>query len=246
MLWYPLRMKRAALLLGVISFALPAVVSAAAPGGSTDDNLVSYDPGPTERRGGFAVGATSGLSLLHFAGYPNRAADIGDPEKLEDSGPVLGNGFNLWIGGALRDWLTIGLGIAGSSALTGNYQATAVGFVLHLEGYPFYALGNSFRDWGFAVDGGPGVAVMFAADDKELANPLAEGGASSFLALGTFYEPFRFWHFSTGPSLTFSQTYSQTLTATQGMLGWRFVFYGDQPKQAPRAAAGEASRQRAF
>jgi hypothetical protein len=75
-----------------------------------------------------------------FPDIPTARADIGNPAKLENSGAVLGSGFGLWVGGALRDWLTVGVGLAGSSALTGNYQASAVGFVLHLEGYPLTRL----------------------------------------------------------------------------------------------------------
>ncbi len=239
-------MKSRALLLcsalaGVSSTLLPSVAHAAAPGGSTDDNLVSYEPPATERRGGFAVGVTGGLSLVNFSGYPNRVTALGDPDQQVDTGAALGNTFGVWAGGAIRDWLTVGGGLAGTSTLGGDYVGSSAAFVLHVEGFPLWALGGGFRDLGLSVDGGLGVARIYAASDQKLENVLADAGLPSFVSTSVFYEPFRFWHFSTGPALTVSHTFSQTMTVSQGMLGWRFVFYADQPKKPAATASGSSS-----
>ncbi|HSC85679.1 MAG TPA: hypothetical protein VLC09_00330 [Polyangiaceae bacterium] len=214
---------------------------AAAPGGSSDDNLVSYPAPKTERRGGFAMGVTTGFALVDFSGYPNEAVAIGDPNRLAATGPALGSSFEIWLGGAIRDWLTAGVGLAATSALTGDYTAANAAFALHLEAFPLFYRGGEWRNLGLAVDGGIGTASMYDRDDTQLENILAYGGSSSFLTGTAFWEPFEFWQFSTGPSLTAGASFSQTLTATQLMLGWRFVFYGDQPRHTATKTAGSAT-----
>ena len=220
----------------LVTLSVAAVTSAAPPGGSNDDNLISYERPEIERRGGFAIGLTSGLSLVDFSGYPNRVSAIGDASQEEATGANLGSNFGFWVGGSPRDWITLGAGIASTATLGGDYTASNAAFVLHAEVFPLYSLGGTFRDLGLAVDGGPSFGAMYSSKDKDLENILADGGSMSFLSSTVFWEPIRFWHFSTGPAFVASHSFSQTLTVNQFALSWRIVFYGDQPKDPPAGA----------
>jgi hypothetical protein len=207
------------------ALVLQAAPSAAAIPGSADDNAVSYERPPTARRGGFAMGLDMGPALVDFSGYPNKVDAIGDPAQLAATGPALGSTFNLWAGGAVRDWLTAGAGIFAFNALTGDYTASSFAFALHLEGYPLYFKGGAYRDLGLSIDAGIGAATMYDRNDTKREHVLADAGSASFLAASAFWEPFHFWHFRTGPSVTLGSAFSQTLTANQLTFGWRLVFY---------------------
>ncbi len=226
----------AALAAGLSIASLSPSTRAAAPGGSLDDAEVNYKAPATERRGGFAIGSTTIASVVDIAGYPNDAAALGDPDRLEATGPSFGYGSIFWLGGTIRDFVTVGAGLATATPLTSDYQGGNFAFVLHVEGFPLYGLGRGFRDLGVALDGGPSVGVLLAKDAAAGDEPLAMGGGMSFVGVTTFYEPVRFWHFSFGPALSITHSFSQTMTANQFGLGVRFVFYGDQPEPSQGTA----------
>lgn len=229
-----------ALAAGVTVASLSSSVLAAAPGGSLDDAEVNYKAPPTERRGGFAIGSTTVASVVDIAGYPNDASALGDPDRLEATGPSFGYGSIFWLGGTIRDFVTVGAGLATATPLTSDYQGGNFAFVLHVEGFPLYGLGRGFRDLGVALDGGPSVGLLLAKDAAPGDEPLAMGGGMSFVGVTTFYEPVRFWHFSLGPALSITHSFSQTMTANQFGLGLRFVFYGDQPEASSTATAASS------
>lgn len=189
-----------------------------------DSNAVSYQPPPAERRDGFVFGLVQHLGMGQLSGYPNRLAVLGDPEYRATTGTVGGQVFGLWLGGALRDWLTVGVGINTAATFGEDKVGGLSAFVLHLEGYPAYSLGGAYRDLGVALDVGTGGGQIL--EDKEV---LADGGSLAYFAGSVFFEHFRFWRIANGPSLTYSHAASQTLTAHTVGLGWRFVFYGAGP-----------------
>jgi hypothetical protein len=55
---------------------------------------------------------------------------------------------------------------------------------------------------------------------------LAEGGGTSAVGLGAFYEPWRLWQFSFGPQIEYSHQFSDTMSAHTLVVGMRTVFYG--------------------
>lgn len=222
------------------AFMLTMLVSslclAVAPGGTNDDNLVNYEPPATTRRGGFAVGLTNSLGLASYRGYENTVVALADPRNEQTTGAELSSSFGLWLGGAVRDFLTLGLGFQSSSALTGDKPSFNPALLLHIEGYPLFFKGGAFRDLGVGLDAGLGTAVMFDQADTELKDPIAMGGSMSFLAFSAFWEPLQFWQFSAGPVLTYQHSFSQTFQINQGLLGFRMVFYGTQPREQRRSS----------
>lgn len=191
---------------------------------SNDGSAVSYQPPPAERRDGFTIGLVQHMGLTSVRGYPNELAAIGDPAREASTGAQFGQSGSWWLGGALRDWLTVGVGLASATTFDDQPQGVISAFVLHLEGFPGFSLGGAYRDLGVFLDVGTGFGAVLQGGDA-----VAEGGSLAYFGGGVFYEPFRFWHFSTGPSLTYSHQFSDTLSAHAVGLGWRFVFYGVQP-----------------
>src|SRR5687768_11464959 len=78
-----------------------------------------FEVAPAERRSGFSLGIATGLSLVSVSGYPNDVAKIGLPEFEAHTGLGFSTGFALWLGGALTDWLSVGIGTA-SGGVEGN------------------------------------------------------------------------------------------------------------------------------
>lgn len=243
--WYPPSMRARGFFTSLLLACSWVTTSyAEAPGGTNDDNQVSYERPPVVRRGGFAMGATVGPGLSDFSGYPNTVEALSDPEREASTGATLGNGFSAWVGGTPRDFVTLGLGVAGVSSLVGDVRGSALGFVLHAEVYPLFALGGPLQDLGLSLDGGPGFASMRAEGAAADDDALAEGGATSFLSLGAFYEALPFWHMSLGPAFQMTHAFSQTITVNQFQLGIRLSFYGEQPPEPSPEARGRTSAAR--
>jgi hypothetical protein len=219
--------------LGLLPLALamiPRSAGAAAPGDTDSSTWVNYEPPATERRGGFTVGASVGVGLGDFTGYPLVASQVGDPDFKASTGTTFGTSGALWLGGTPRDWLTAGLGFAYSGAFGGDGQGMVMAPFFRVEAYPLYALGGNYRDLGVGFDGGAGFGGITAADGGAT---LAEGGSMAFVSFAAFYEPFRFGSFSSGPALSLSHAFSQTLTATTLTIGWRLSLFSKRPAQRP-------------
>lgn len=217
----------------VATFLSCEMALAAAPGsGATfDDSHVNYDPGPTERRGGFAMGISQSLGFGVYSGYPLEVAALNDPDGKQTTGPALATQFNLWLGVALRDFITVGLGAAMMSTQGENIGGDFA-LIVHLEAYPFFYKGGFFRDFGITLEGGLGVGtILERKDNGGPGDPIAEGGSMSTVGIGALWEPLRFWHFSAGPVVNYVHGFSQTMNVNQGTVGFRFVFYGTQPKK---------------
>jgi hypothetical protein len=208
----------AVVLLGVVAVT-PRVSADFAESDASD-----YEPPPTERRGGFSFGFSLGPGLSSVAGYRNDLNEIGDP-AFERTVDALGVGGSLWLGGALRDWLNLGVGASFRNAQQDDLVSQNSAFVFRVEGFPLFSLGGRARDIGVFGEFGAGGAEIVDADMEVV----ADGGILSVIGLGVFYEPWRFWHFSTGPLLQYTHEFSPSLTSHAVTLGLRTALYGVQP-----------------
>jgi hypothetical protein len=173
-----------------------------------------------ERRSGFVASLGLGMGVSAAQGYPNEVSKIDDPAYESETGAALGSTNTIWIGGALRDWFTFGLGLAAFGMKSGDLEAGASGFIVHVEAFPFYTLGGKFRDLAFYTDLGAGGLVIEGGVEK------ADGGFISFIGAGSSFELFRFGHFALGPTLGGIYTSSQSAMAGGAFLGFRGTFYG--------------------
>ena len=183
-----------------------------------------YRAPPTERRGGFHLGLMSGAGYGGVVGYPNKLGQIDNPAYRQSVGG-LATATGLWLGGMLRDGLGVGVGASLLSALEKEQQAATFAFVLHVEAFPAFALGETWRDVGVLAEFGAGGGVVLDDAQQEQAN----GGALSVIGIGAFWEPWKFWHISAGPALQYSYRFSESMHAHGVSLGLRVAFYGVQP-----------------
>jgi hypothetical protein len=155
---------------------------------------------------------------------------LNDPDRKETTGPGFASQLSLWLGASIRDFLTFGVGASLLSA-NGDQLGGGLAMLLRIEGYPLFYKGGLYRDLGLSFEGGVSVGAIVEREDGKPGDPVANGGSMSTLGLGVFWEPLRFWHFSAGPSCNYLYAFSQTMQVHQGTLGFRFVFYGTQPKK---------------
>jgi hypothetical protein len=214
----PMAMKCALLLLPLSCFLWPTAVSAQE--GADETNYVP----PAERRSGFSVGLGAGLGVGSFTGYPNEVAKIDNPEYRSSTGLAPASGYSIWLGGALRDWLTVGVGLFTSGGGKDDTVGGGGAFGMHIESFPLYALGGTLRDLGLVTEFGAGGGAL-QEDGDETAN----GGNMSFIGLGAFWEPLRFWHMSHGPIIMYKTMFSDTMNGNAAFAGWRVAFYWTQP-----------------
>jgi hypothetical protein len=200
-----------ALLGGVLA---PSIASAA------ED---SWDGGyavKAERRSGFVASVGIGFGVAGGEGYPNDISKIDDPDYRTTADPAFGSMNSIWIGGALRDWFTFGLGLNGFGAKDGDLTTRGSAFILHVEAFPLYNLGGKLRDLAFYTDFGAGGLLIEGGPEK------ADGGFISYLGAGSSFELWRLGHFALGPTLGGVYTYSQSADAFGAFLGFRGSFYG--------------------
>lgn len=209
------------LLVGV-ALVLPCTVCGSARADFAQNEYTDYKAPPAERRGGFTAGLSYAPGLVTATGYPNKLDEIGVSE-FERSVSGFGVGSSLWLGGMLRDW--IGFAVGFSSRASGDQSLTSGGLAFRIEGFPLYSLGTELRDVGIFGEFGAGGSVITEDDDV-----VADGGFTSLVGFGVFWEPWQFWHFSAGPVAQYNHEFSQSMSAHAATIGLRLAFYGVQPR----------------
>lgn len=199
----------------------PAEISAAPP---ARDDSTSWETAPATRRSGFTLGTAFGLMGGASRGYPNKLAQIGNPAHRASTEGLGGGGF-IWLGGALTDWFTFGIGGGGGNFGNANFQWSGGAFLFRLETFPLFSLGEGWRDVGLSFDFGTGPGTIIRKSDNE---EVSGGGVLSLAGLGVFWEPWRIagGHLTAGPALSFMHGFSEWQTMSFGMLGLRGAFYG--------------------
>jgi hypothetical protein len=188
--------------------------------GAEESNYVA----PLERRGGFTLGLDYGLGIGSYVGYPNEVEKIDNPEFRSSTGLTPAGGYSIWLGGALRDWFTVGVGLFTAGGGSGEVRGGAGGFGMRIEAFPLFPLGAAWRDLGLIAELGAGSGALQDEDGEETAN----GGNMSVIGLGAFFEPWQLWQMSHGPMLIVKTQSSDTMSATSLLAGWRVAFYWSQ------------------
>jgi len=181
-----------------------------------------YVPGKATRRSDFALGAGLSGTFGTVGGYPNDAAKVGIERYHTSTGATGGLTNTLWLGGALRDWLVVGIGLSLSTVAGSGTFSQGGAYIVHVEGFPLFYRGGAFRDLAVIGDFGVGARTI-----KRASNEVADGGAASFVAVGFLYEPIRMGnHLSAGPLLQIAEQFSDTLGSTLVMAGFQIAYYG--------------------
>jgi hypothetical protein len=174
---------------------------------------------------------STGFGAGAYQGYELSVSALNDPDQRQATGAAMASWTTLWAGGAPRDWITLGLGFTSISASGPEIIGGGAAFIAHVEGYPLFSLGGHFQDLGLGFSRGIGQVNLVGAEERDFSDPLATSGSLSFLSLDAFWEPWRLWHFSFGPTLNYSHGFSQTMDLHQVTLGLRSALYGVQPKK---------------
>lgn len=201
--------------------AQPLVAQPVAPSApAVDPN--AWEKAPATRRSGFVVGAALGGGLASIVGFPNDAKKIGFAPYYTATGARPAPAFELWIGGALTDWFTFGLGFTGGSLLlTGDTKATATAGLFHVEAFPLFYVSEKLRDLGVMLDVGTGNASVKSKTDVKL----VDSSSASLVGGGVFWEPARLWRFRGGPFLMGNYIWSDTARRPGVFAGWRMSLY---------------------
>jgi hypothetical protein len=127
----------------------------------------------------------------------------------------------VWLGGALRDWLTVGIGGGGGSLAGSDVNGSLGAFLFRVEVYPLVQHGGALVDLGFYGNFGLGTLTLEQDGEEQ-----ADGGAMSFVGIGALHETFRLGSFALGPTLEYMHLFSLTATVHAAELGVRVAFYG--------------------
>jgi hypothetical protein len=200
--------------------ALAVAPETAAPLPAEPERQAS-EPAPAQRRSGLVLGIAGGLLTSSARGYPNDVAKIDVPQYEAHVGAGVALGGAFWLGGALADWLTIGLGAFGGGSERGGLRGSGGAFTVRIEAFPLFYRGGHFQDLGVLFTAGTGGYTIHRGKEK-----LADGAGTSAVGLGAFYEPWRLWQLSFGPQIEYSHQFSDSMSAHTLVLGMRSVFYG--------------------
>jgi hypothetical protein len=206
-----------------VTFALASALFALPARAQGSDNE-GWDGGfdqRAERRSDVVVGVSPVLTLGVANGFPNEVDKIDVPAYEAQSGFGAGAGFSIWLGGALTDWFTFGLGPTFFGLGGERGRASGGGVTLRVEAFPLYSFGGPLRDLAFfATFGAGGLSIEGKAGE------VGEGGFTSMAGLGSAYELFRFGHFALAPTVQYQLVRSQSIVGHLALIGVRGVFYG--------------------
>jgi len=205
------------------SFARADTPGTAKPTTPAPEPEPAWQKAPALRRSGFLVGLSLGLGLGKAAGYPNDAKKIGRQTYYSETDIGAGGGLTLWIGGALADWLTFGIGLSGGNITASDLASPATAFTFRTEVFPLFAGGGHLRDLGLALETGGGVATITTT--KDTSTKLADSSGASRVGFGGFYEGIRLWKVSMGPFAGGEYMWSDTMRRGELVIGWRTALY---------------------
>lgn len=176
-----------------------------------------------ERRCGFSFGLVTGGMLGGVEGYPNDTEKIDREAYFTETGFAGGGQISNWVGIALTDWFTFGLGGHLGALAGGDLETVFWGGNFHIDVFPLYGLGGEWREVGMNLDVGVSTMTTSHVDDPDVG--LVESGGASRVAVGAYYEGLRWWKLSMGPFVTYDQLWSISAFRPTAWIGWRTAFY---------------------
>lgn len=222
------------LLLGLkasAALALLASSTAARADDSAGAEPTSADPASeheaSTRRSGLIIGLETNIGLGLVAGYPLDLKKLGRAAYYTETGiGPRGTGF-FWVGAALKDWLSFGLGGTLDGLVIGDVRGWGYGGVFRLEAFPLWPLGGVGKEIGATFDAGTTAIMINHKDDPD--RLIIDGGAASYVGGGVFYEGLRTWHLSAGPGIYAGYMWSDTVRYGSVSLALRLTFYSGAP-----------------
>lgn len=188
------------------------------------------------RRSGLIVGLQGNLGLAMASGYPLDLKKIGRASAYTETGVVFGGMGMLWVGVALKDWLSVGVGGTIDGVVAGDKSGWGPGGMFRVEGFPLWSLGGVAREIGVTFDAG--ASAIYVSQNDNDTTYLIDGGAASYLGGGLFYEGLRFWRISAGPGLYAGYMWSDTVRHGAVTLDFRVTLYSGSVDAEKKTASG--------
>ncbi|HTJ83405.1 MAG TPA: hypothetical protein VL400_16915 [Polyangiaceae bacterium] len=182
----------------------------------------AWETAKWERRGGFGIGLTLGLGVGAANGFPNDSKKIGRERYYTESGLGFATGSSLWLGGALADWLSFGIGGGFSQIMNGENTSRAPLLVFHTDVYPVYWLGDAWRDAGVMLQAGFGFPTTV---DDATDETLIDGAGSSYIFVGGFWDGIKAWQLHMGPFGGVHYMWSDSVRRPLALVGFRMTLF---------------------
>ena len=172
------------------------------------------------------MGLGLGAGLAGSAGYPDDSTKINVPAYYAASGLLEGYGGNLFVMGALTDYLSFGFWGGLGTFRNSDFKSTGYGGGFRLEVFPLISLVPTLKDLALFTQLGIGSTQLNVTHGLY---PEANG-IQSFIGGGAFYEWKLFsmlkGHVSAGPSFEVDSIFSRSIERHSSTLGARIAFYG--------------------
>jgi hypothetical protein len=192
------------------------------PPTAVDPTATVASPAQPTRRGSLAVGVMLGVGAASIVGYPNDVTKIGYASWYTVTGARPATLSQLWIGAAVTDWFTLGVGGSYNLLLdTGSNTAMSYGVVFRVEAFPLFPLGGQLRDLGVLFEAGPYLATVKDASGTAI----VDSALASLVGGGIFYEGIHTWKIAQGPYLVGDYLWSDTARRPAIFAGWRVSLY---------------------
>jgi hypothetical protein len=183
----------------------------------------SWETAAATRRSGLTAGFLGGMAFGAVAGYPNDFSKIDEPAFRSATSGV-GSSGTFYLGGALTDWFTFGLGLSRTSYGGGRLVTASSAYLFHIEAFPLFARGGAMRDVGLFADFGTGTATIRRRGDQA---ELSSSGSLSIGGIGAFWETWRLaGHIALGPFAAWHYEASTAMTRHFGDIGLKISVYG--------------------
>jgi hypothetical protein len=211
----------------LVPFVFAAASQAAAVGVPQGDvTPVTLLPADHRYRSGFAVGLSLGAGLGSASGYPNNSQDIGNPAYYSAGGFMAGGYGQLFVMGALSDYLSFGFWFGHSSLRNADWRSDGNGGGFRIECFPLVGIFPALQGLGILANLGIGSGTLTSTNPSL---PQANG-TQSFAGAGLFHE----WgfayghdgHFAFGPALEFDAIWSQPFEQHGVVASARLAYYG--------------------
>jgi len=165
---------------------------------------------------------STGLSLAAADGNPKAFALRDDPSATVHTGVGYGARYKPVIGVAVADWLNLAIGGSFGSSQSDKYRSDTYAFIFHLEAFPAYSMGGTFRDLGLELNFGAGSSKAVLRSTGE---EVASTSVVSLVGIGAFWEPWRVWRFAAGPHVGYERSFSRYYSRDDVSIGLRVAFY---------------------
>jgi hypothetical protein len=200
--------------------------AAAAAATGNDVPAVTTLPSSHQYRSGLVVGLSLGGGIGGASGYPNNAQEIGDPAYYSASGLMGGTYTQLWVLGALSDYVSFGFWFGHANLRNPDWRSSGTGIGFRIEAFPLVALVPSLHSLAVFANLGVGTGSLTSVEP----NLPEANGTQSFAGIGIFHE----WafarvlggHLAAGPALEFDALWSQPFEQHGLVASGRIAFYG--------------------